>query len=84
MAFAANGELYSARFNGAGVDVYSPAGELLDHIDVPGAKTTNCCFGGPENSTLYVTDVETESVYQIELNVRGLPLNDGRQTHTHQ
>ena len=78
MCFAANGELYSARFNGWGVDVYGTDGSLLEHIDVPGSKTTNCCFGGPANSTLYVTDVESESVYAIELSVTGLPLNDGR------
>jgi gluconolactonase len=78
MAFAENGELFSARFNGWGVDVYAPDGSLQEHIDIPGAKTTNCCFGGPNNSTLYVTDVETESIYTVELSVRGLPLNDGR------
>lgn len=78
MCFAANGELYSARFNGWGVDVYAPDGSLQEHIDIPGAKTTNCCFGGPNNSTLYVTDVDTEALYTVELSVRGLPLNDGR------
>ncbi|MCC6705805.1 MAG: SMP-30/gluconolactonase/LRE family protein [Thermomicrobiales bacterium] len=78
MAFAANGELYSARFNGHGVDVYAPDGSLQEHIDIPGAKTTNCCFGGPNNSTLYVTDVDTEALYTVELSVSGLPLNDGR------
>ena len=78
MAFASNGELFSARFNGWGVDVYAPDGSLQEHIDIPGAKTTNCCFGGPGNSTLYVTDVETESLYAVELKVAGLQLNDGR------
>ncbi len=80
MCFAENGELYSARFNGWGVDVYGEDGALLEHIDIPGSKTTNCCFGGTENSTLFVTDVETECVYAVELNVRGLPLHDGRPT----
>lgn len=78
MAFAANGELFSARFNGWGVDVYAPDGSHQEHIDIPGAKTTNCCFGGPGNTTLYVTDVETETLYTVELSVAGLPLNDGR------
>jgi len=78
MAFAANGELFSARFNGWGVDVYGVDGSLLEHIDIPGAKTTNCCFGGPENKTLYVTDVDTEALYTVELSVAGLALNDGR------
>jgi gluconolactonase len=78
MAFAANGELFSARFNGWGVDVYAADGSHQEHIHIPGAKTTNCCFGGPGNSTLYVTDVETESLYTVELNVAGLPLHDGR------
>jgi len=78
MAFAANGELYSARFNGYGVDVYAPDGSFQEHIDIPGAKTTNCCFGGPDNSTLYVTDVDTEALYTVELSIKGLPLHDGR------
>lgn len=78
MAFAANGELFVAQFNGAGVEVFSPAGEHVEHIPIPGKFTTNCCFGGPEFSTLYVTDVETKSLYTVELNVRGQPLYDGR------
>ncbi len=78
MCFAANGELLAAHFNGAGVDVFSPEGKFVDHIDIPGRFTTNCCFGGPDFSTLYVTDVDTKSVYSVELSIKGQPLNDGR------
>jgi gluconolactonase len=78
MCFAANGELFAAHYNGSGVDVFSPDGKMVDHIDIPGRFTTNCCFGGPTFSTLIVTDVDTKSLYTVELSVNGQPLNDGR------
>ena len=78
MCFAENGYLLAAHYNGSGVDVFSPDGHLVDHIDIPGRFTTNCCFGGPNFSTLIVTDVDTKSLYTVELSVRGQPLNDGR------
>jgi gluconolactonase len=78
MCFAANGELLAAHYNGSGVDVFSPDGEYVDHIDIPGRFTTNCCFGGPNFSTLVVTDVDTKSLYTVELSIKGQPLHDGR------
>jgi sugar lactone lactonase YvrE len=39
---------------------------------------TNVAFGGPNNKTLVVTDVQTASLYQVRMNVAGQPLNDGR------
>lgn len=38
-----------------GVYVITPGGTLLDVIDVPYDLLTNCCFGGPDLRTLYVT-----------------------------
>lgn len=78
MCFAENGHLLAAHYNGSGVDVFDPDGHLIDHIDIPGRFTTNCCFGGPNFSTLIVTDVDTKSLYTVELSIRGQPLNDGR------
>ena len=37
------------------VYVFSPAGEVLEAHPVPEDRPTNCSFGGPELTTLYVT-----------------------------
>ncbi len=37
-----------------GVNIFSPQGEFLGRIS-PGVATANCCFGGPDGSTLYIT-----------------------------
>ena len=78
MAFDLNGDLYVAHFNGRRVDVFNPSGKLVDKIEVPGLQPTNVAFGGPENKTLVITEVETKSLYKVELSVGGQPLNDGR------
>ncbi|HIG31062.1 MAG TPA: hypothetical protein EYQ50_25980 [Verrucomicrobiales bacterium] len=50
--------------NSKGINIYSPEGERLTHIEVPG-NTTNCTFGGPTGSTLFITS--GGSLYKIEL-----------------
>jgi len=39
--------------------VITPDGEVLDRHPFPGARPTNCAFGGPELETLYVTGFES-------------------------
>lgn len=48
------------------VKVYSPAGRLIETIEVP-ERPTNVCFGGKDGRTLYIT--ARTSVYKIEMNV---------------
>lgn len=43
----------------AGVHVFSPDGELLEHIPIPEDTITNAAFGGPDLRTLYVTAGKT-------------------------
>ena len=43
----------------AGVHVFSPGGELLEHIPIPEDTITNAAFGGPDLRTLYVTAGKT-------------------------
>lgn len=74
MAFDAAGDLYVAHFNGGRVDVFDPVGRLVDEIPVPGAKPTNVAFGGPDRTTLVITEVETASLYRVGVTVPGLPL----------
>lgn len=78
MAFAANGDLYVAHYGGGRVDVFDPTGKQVDAIPVPGAKVTNVAFGGPDNRTLVITDVESASLYKVRLAVGGQPLFDER------
>jgi len=57
-----HGRVYSSAFDG--VHVFSPAGDLVDRIDLPGA--VNFAFGG---STLYVTT--DTAVWAVELTAKG-------------
>lgn len=38
-----------------GISVISPDGKVVTHIPLPDPYVTNCCFGGPDLRTLYVT-----------------------------
>jgi gluconolactonase len=78
MAFDERGDLYVAHYGSGHVDIFDPAGTLVDEIALPGREPTNVAFGGPDNMTLVVTDVETATVYQVHLSVAGQRLNDGR------
>ena len=53
------GNLYVAIFSGGIVRVVSPDGRHLRDIPAGGAGPTNCCFGGPDLMTLYITESET-------------------------
>lgn len=76
MAFDVAGNLYVAHCNGGSVDVFGPEGNLLDSIPVPGSAPTNCAFGGPERKTLVITEVDTASLYTVEVAHGGQRLND--------
>lgn len=52
-----------------GVYVFSPDGELLGHIPIPQDTITNCCFGGEDLRTLYVTAGAT--VYTVRVRTPG-------------
>ncbi len=38
--------------------VFSPTGRVLETHPVPALRPTNCCFGGPGRTTLYVTSTD--------------------------
>jgi sugar lactone lactonase YvrE len=62
-------ELGNLYFAGLGrVWIVSPAGELLDYINMPTA-ILNVTFGGPNGRTLYMTCYDY--VYSMDMNVRG-------------
>lgn len=46
--------------SGAGpmIYVFSPTGRVLETHPVPAIRPTNCCFGGPDMTTLFVTTTQ--------------------------
>jgi gluconolactonase len=53
----------------AGVYVLDPGGKLLATIKVPEDMITNCCFGGPDLKTLYITSGKT--LWSIRTKIAG-------------
>jgi sugar lactone lactonase YvrE len=52
----AEGNIYNARVaGGSAIARLSPAGALLEYLDLPCASPTSCTFGGADLSTLFVT-----------------------------
>ena len=50
-----NGNLWVAFWGGGCIRKFSPTGELLAQVDLAATLVTNCAFGGPDLSTLYIT-----------------------------
>lgn len=56
MCIDAEGMLWIAHWGGANVSRWNPRdGRLLRRVEVPALHVTNCCFGGSELDTLYIT-----------------------------
>jgi len=55
MTVDADGNIWSARWDGWGLFRYTPAGELIEKIDFPVAKVSSVIFGGRGLDELYVT-----------------------------
>ena len=67
-----DGNLYITR-HGAGLVVkLSPAGKILQSIELPGSMPSNLCFGGPDGRTVYVTEVENKQVLRFRVDRPGL------------
>lgn len=54
---------------GKGVSVFSPEGKRIEQINVPEGWTANVCFGGKDQSTLFIT--ASKGFYGIQTLVRG-------------
>jgi gluconolactonase len=68
------GNLYIAHYGGGEVIFLNPIGEAVERVPVGGLYPTNVAFGGSGRKTLYVTEVETGSVYCFNADHAGLPL----------
>jgi gluconolactonase len=60
------GNVYLARKQ---VDIYSPAGKLLETIEVP-ERPSNVCFGGKNRNQLFIT--ARTSIYMVDMNMKGV------------
>jgi gluconolactonase len=66
MAVDSEGNVYIT--GNKGVEVYSPSGEHLEHIDIP-KRPTNICFGGSDYMTLFITTIP--EAYTLRMRVKG-------------
>lgn len=67
MTIDSEGNVY---LTGKGVTVYNPAGQQIQHIDVPAAWTGNVCFGGKDRKTLFIT--ASDAVFVLPMRVHGV------------
>ncbi len=71
------GRFYVAATTDHGIRVLDPDGTGVDFLEIPGrGVTTNCCFGGEDGRTLFVTDGVPGQVLAWEgMPTPGLPLS---------
>jgi gluconolactonase len=69
--FDVEGNLYVAHFGGGNLFVISPDGTILKTVKTPGLKPTNVEFAGDDKKTLYLTEVETNSIYRCRVSIAG-------------
>ena len=67
LALDETGNLYLT--GGRNITAYSPAGELLQTIEIPLAPA-NMTFGGPNRDILYIT--ARSALFALQMNVRGM------------
>ena len=76
MALDQEGNLWVCTPGTGGIEVFSEAGQPLRRIELgEGTMTTNCCFGGPEMSDLFVTAAARGTVFKLKTESVGLKLH---------
>lgn len=54
------GYLWSCHWDGWQITRYTPTGEIDSVIPMPIPRSTSCCFGGPDLTTLYITSASRD------------------------
>lgn len=69
------GNLYVAKANSSNVEVYTPDGDSIGTITVPGFQgVTNAAFGGADRQTLYITGLGNDKgLFELDLGIPGRP-----------
>lgn len=75
LAVDGDGNVCVATLINGGITVISPAGEVLQHIEVDDRITTNICFGGPDYQTAFITASSTGRLLSMKWPYKGLKLN---------
>ena len=72
-----DGKFYVAATSAHGIRVVDVDGTLLDFLPIPGqGMCTNCCFGGEDGRTLFVTDALPGNLVAFEgMPARGLKIH---------
>jgi gluconolactonase len=68
-----DGRLYVATTYAHCVSVVEE-GTIVEQYPCGDGMVTNCCFGGPEGTDLYITDSRRGTLWRYRLGVTGLPL----------
>ncbi len=71
MALDQDGRLWVAHYGMKSIHVLSPQGKLLATYDGGNVTTSNLCFAGPANATLYATGGEPGGLFRLDLGVPG-------------
>ena len=78
MAMDVNGNLYVAHWGAGTVYVLEPKkGQVIEEIPLPdpdAVLTTNVGFGGPDNTTLFITESVKRTIWKIELTTPGMTM----------
>ena len=69
------GNLLVCAHNGGMVSVHAPDGTPISQIEVEDRRVTNCCFGGDDFRTLYITESGLGRVVTVRWERPGLRLN---------
>jgi gluconolactonase len=67
MAVDSRGNVY---ITARGLEIYTPSGEHIEHIDVP-RRPTNICFGGSDGMTLFITSIPEAFTLRMRVKGRG-------------
>lgn len=83
MTVDANGDVWSARWDGKALHHYDAAGVEIGRIGFPANQVSSIAFGGPDYETAYVTTAgghdraangeKAGALFQLDLGVRGRP-----------
>lgn len=69
--FDSAGNLYVAHFGSGTVYVIAPDGAIKQKISAPGKKPTNLEFAGDDLKALFLTEVETNALYKLNVEIAG-------------
>jgi gluconolactonase len=76
MCVDADGNLLICAHNSGVVSVHAPDGTPLSQLAVADRRLTNCCFGGDDCQTLYITESGLGRVVTVRWERPGLRLHD--------